>query len=109
MVDALDILPTFGKIIDLNIVWRGGDQAILKSLEGYEDDFDLGMVDAQNNNINENDLIIGLSASGNTKYVNGFFVYAKQKNAKMPLLTNQTDGICFENTDIILYGNTEVK
>ncbi|WP_322876408.1 N-acetylmuramic acid 6-phosphate etherase [Mycoplasmopsis felis] len=106
MVDALDILPTFGEDNWFKYSMAGGDQAILKSLEGYEDDFDLGMVDAQNNNINENDLIIGLSASGNTKYVNGFFVYAKQKNAKTALLTNQTDGICFENTDIILYGNT---
>ncbi|UWV84069.1 hypothetical protein [Mycoplasmopsis felis] len=43
MVDALDILPTFGEDNWFKYSMAGGDQAILKSLEGYEDNFDLGI------------------------------------------------------------------
>ncbi|WAM09542.1 hypothetical protein ONA24_06130 [Mycoplasmopsis cynos] len=64
----------------------GGDQAILNSLEGFEDDWDLGYLDAKKFKITQKDLIVGLSASGNTRYVKGFFDYAKNSMHTISLL-----------------------
>ncbi|WP_027120948.1 N-acetylmuramic acid 6-phosphate etherase [Mycoplasma leonicaptivi] len=107
MLDSLDILPTFGEYNWFKYAMAGGQQAILKSLEGYEDDFELGKKDAKKFKINQNDLIIGLSASGNTRYVNGFFVFAKEVFAKTVLISNQDSGLCLQNTDLALISHLE--
>ncbi|MGZ9756885.1 N-acetylmuramic acid 6-phosphate etherase [Mycoplasma sp. 394] len=105
LLDALDILPTFGELNWFKYSMAGGDAAILASLEGYEDDYNLGYSDAKKENINNKDLIIGLSASGNTKYIKGFFVYAKTTNAKTTLIANQKNGDCESVSDDVIVGD----
>ncbi|AWX69927.1 N-acetylmuramic acid 6-phosphate etherase [Mycoplasmopsis anatis] len=101
MLDALDILPTFGEKNWFIYQMAGSDEAILKSLEGYEDDFELGAKDAIKLKINQNDLLIGLSVSGNTKYVNGFFSVGTERKSKKVLITENKDGLISPNSDIV--------
>lgn len=72
ILDASECPPTFGvehgKVIGLI---AGGDQAIRKAVERAEDDIEQGWSDLKAHGINENDVIVGIAASGTTPYVIG--------------------------------------
>ncbi|QKT05225.1 N-acetylmuramic acid 6-phosphate etherase [Mycoplasma sp. OR1901] len=102
LLDALDFYPTYGEKNWFRYVIAGGDDAVLNSLEMNEDDFELGETNALENNIDENDLVIGLSASGNTKYVKGFLSKSKEKGAKTVLIANNKKGAIEEFSDYTL-------
>ena len=70
ILDASECPPTFGVPHDLVIgLIAGGDSAIRKAVEFAEDSTTLGWHDLQSHNINENDVVIGIAASGTTPYV----------------------------------------
>lgn len=72
IVDASECPPTFGVPFDLVIgIIAGGDTAIRKAVEFAEDDKNQAWKDLQAWNINENDLVVGIAASGTTPYVIG--------------------------------------
>ena len=72
VVDASECPPTFGVAFDLvNGIIAGGDQAIRKAVENAEDNKTQAWLDLQAHNINENDAVIGIAASGTTPYVIG--------------------------------------
>ena len=80
IVDASECPPTFGVEHGLVVgLMAGGDKAIRKAVEFAEDDKQLGWQDLQNERINENDVVIGIAASGTTPYVIGALDNA-QKN-----------------------------
>jgi N-acetylmuramic acid 6-phosphate etherase len=72
IVDASECPPTFGvdfgRVIGLI---AGGDGAIRKAVEFAEDDEEQGWKDLQTFNINKNDVVVGIAASGRTPYVIG--------------------------------------
>lgn len=70
IVDASECPPTYGVPHDLVIgIIAGGDTAIRKAVENAEDDEEQGLKDLERYNINTNDTVIGISASGSTPYV----------------------------------------
>ncbi|WP_396180915.1 N-acetylmuramic acid 6-phosphate etherase [Flavobacterium sp.] len=70
VVDASECPPTFGVNFDTVIgIIAGGDTAIRKAVEFAEDDKNQAWKDLQAWNINENDVVIGIAASGTTPYV----------------------------------------
>ncbi len=70
VVDASECPPTYGVPQGLVVaIIAGGDKAILQAVENAEDDTEQGWKDLQQHNINENDVIIGIAASGTTPYV----------------------------------------
>lgn len=72
IVDASECPPTFGVPFDLVIgLIAGGDDAIRKAVEFAEDDTEQAWNDLQEWNISENDVVIGIAASGTTPYVIG--------------------------------------
>lgn len=72
VVDASECPPTFGVDFDTVIgIIAGGDTAIRKAVEFAEDDKNQAWKDLQEWNINENDVVIGIAASGTTPYVIG--------------------------------------
>lgn len=72
IVDASECPPTFGVPHDMVIgLIAGGDSAIRKAVEFAEDDWEQGWKDLQKQNINKNDFLIGITASGTTPYVIG--------------------------------------
>jgi N-acetylmuramic acid 6-phosphate etherase len=72
IVDASEIPPTYGvshgKVIG---IMAGGDKAIRKAVENAEDDAQQAWKDLEEFSINQNDVLIGIAASGRTPYVIG--------------------------------------
>ena len=72
IVDASECPPTFGVSHDLVVgLIAGGDSAIRKAVEFAEDDETQGWKDLKSYDINGNDALIGVAASGRTPYVIG--------------------------------------
>jgi N-acetylmuramic acid 6-phosphate etherase len=72
ILDASECPPTFGVDFDTVIgLIAGGDKAILKAVENAEDDTNQGWKDLQKYKITNNDVLIGIAASGTTPYVLG--------------------------------------
>lgn len=70
IVDASECPPTFGVPFDLvNGIIAGGDKAIRKAVENAEDNTTQAWIDLQEQNISQNDVVIGIAASGTTPYV----------------------------------------
>lgn len=81
IVDASECPPTFGVPFDLVIgIIAGGDTAIRKAVEFAEDDREQAWKDLQQWKINENDVVVGIAASGTTPYVIGGLEMCNQNN-----------------------------
>jgi N-acetylmuramic acid 6-phosphate etherase len=71
IVDASEILPTYG-VHDIFIgLMAGGDSAIRNAVEGAEDDPNGGWRDMQPYEPKRDDIVVGIAASGTTPYVIG--------------------------------------
>ena len=72
IIDASECPPTFGVPQSLVVgIIAGGEDAIIKAVEGAEDDTEQGWQDLQNHSITGKDIVVGLAASGTTPYVIG--------------------------------------
>ena len=70
ILDASECPPTFGVSDQIVIgLIAGGDKAIRKSQEFAEDSLERGWEDLKKYEINSNDSVIGIAASGTTPYV----------------------------------------
>ncbi|PWJ44397.1 N-acetylmuramic acid 6-phosphate etherase [Sediminitomix flava] len=79
ILDASEIPPTYGVRDKVIGIIAGGDHAIRNAVENAEDDFDQAWVDLQAYDINENDILVGIAASGRTPYVIGGVRKAKEE------------------------------
>ncbi len=72
ILDASECPPTFGVSHDVVIgLIAGGDTAIRKAVEFAEDSLTQGWEDLKEYHISEDDIVIGIAASGTTPYVIG--------------------------------------
>lgn len=72
VLDASEIPPTYGMPNTLVIgLIAGGDKALRNPVEAAEDDYNKGWEELKAHNINENDTVVGIAASGTTPYVIG--------------------------------------
>ncbi|WP_260654482.1 N-acetylmuramic acid 6-phosphate etherase [Yersinia alsatica] len=79
VLDASECPPTFGVPHGMVIgLIAGGPGALLKAVEGAEDDMSLGERDLQALKLTPTDMVVGLAASGRTPYVIGALRYARQ-------------------------------
>ncbi|MGO2466732.1 MAG: N-acetylmuramic acid 6-phosphate etherase [Serratia proteamaculans] len=79
VLDASECPPTFGVPHGMVIgLIAGGPGALLKAVEGAEDDAALGEADLVALNLTATDMVVGLAASGRTPYVIGALRYARQ-------------------------------
>ncbi len=100
ILDASEIPPTFGASYDLFVgLIAGGDKAIRRAMENAEDDINQVQKDLEKHNIDSDDFIIGLSASGTTPYVVQAMKYAEQNGIKTGCITNNHDSPLAENSD----------
>lgn len=100
VVDASECPPTFGVNFETVIgIIAGGDSAIRKAVEFAEDDTEQAWKDLQKYNINHNDVLIGIAASGQTPYVIG----GLQKANKIGLVT----GCIVCNSDSLVAKNSK--
>ncbi|SMC57817.1 N-acetylmuramic acid 6-phosphate etherase [Cellulophaga tyrosinoxydans] len=89
ILDASEIPPTFGMPHERVVgIIAGGDSAIRKAVENAEDNTTQAWVDLKAHNINENDVLIGIAASGTTPYVLGGIHKAKAHGILTAGITN---------------------
>lgn len=70
LLDASECPPTFGTPPEQVVgVIAGGYQALVKSVEGSEDDVDAGMRAMDDARVEAKDVVIGIAASGTTPFV----------------------------------------
>ncbi|WP_163099083.1 N-acetylmuramic acid 6-phosphate etherase [Peribacillus alkalitolerans] len=83
ILDAAECPPTYGTNSELiQGLIAGGYTAILKAVEGAEDDEELGREDLKQKQVGSTDTVIGIAASGRTPYVIGALKEARERGAK---------------------------
>lgn len=88
IVDASECPPTFGVPQGwVNGIIAGGDAAIRKAVENAEDNTQQAWLDLQEHNINSNDVVIGIAASGTTPYVLGGLEKCHENNIATGCIT----------------------
>ena len=82
VLDASECPPTFGTPPELVVgLIAGGLAALTDAVEGAEDDQEGGAAEITGLDVNENDCVIGIAASGRTPYVIGGLQEAKKRRA----------------------------
>ncbi|MBM7692283.1 N-acetylmuramic acid 6-phosphate etherase [Peribacillus deserti] len=119
VLDAAECPPTFGTPPGMVIgLIAGGEKAFTVAVEGAEDSKELAAVDLQAINLSENDLVIGIAASGRTPYVIGGLTYASSKGVMTGSISCNADSEISRFSDIpieintgseILTGSTRLK
>lgn len=88
ILDASEIPPTYGmpqgRVIGLI---AGGDKAIREAVENAEDDTQQAWLDLATHDINQDDVLIGIAASGRTPYVIGGVKKAREQGITTGCIT----------------------
>ncbi|MCM0582656.1 N-acetylmuramic acid 6-phosphate etherase [Weissella diestrammenae] len=83
VLDAAECVPTFG--VDASMVIgliAGGPSAMTVAVEGAEDDAQLGAQNLKDLQLQAQDIVVGIAASGRTPYVIGGLDYAQSVGAQ---------------------------
>jgi len=92
VLDASECPPTFGVSDDVIIgLIAGGDVALRKAVENAEDNETQAWEDLKKFDINQNDVLIGIAASGTTPYVIGGVKEARKNGLITACITNNND------------------
>jgi N-acetylmuramic acid 6-phosphate etherase len=119
VMDASECPPTFGTSDSMvQGIISGGVEALSGWLEHTEDESELAIHDLKGVSINKKDVIVGITASGNTPYVVSAMEYAKELGCKtIALICNPTGKlkdicevtIAVEVGPEVLLGSTRMK
>lgn len=87
VLDAVECKPTFSTKSFLGII-AGGKSAIFNSQEGTEDNSKQAIKDLKKLNISKDDVVIGITASGETPYTISAVKYAKKNKVVTIAITS---------------------
>lgn len=117
--DAAELPPTFNWPYERAItLMAGGRDAVFQAAEGAEDSEQLAIDALDSVSVGDNDVVIGLAASGRTPYAIAGLVHARKKGALTIGIFNNRGGRLGEVADIpvlletgaeILSGSTRMK
>ena len=119
VLDASECPPTFSvpETMVIGII-AGGDYALRHAIEGAEDKPELAKEDFEKLNINHDDTIVAISASGNAAYVVEILKLANQRKCKTIAVTSNINAlmkqyanifICAETGAEVISGSTRMK
>ncbi|MGG5307582.1 N-acetylmuramic acid 6-phosphate etherase [Enterococcus pernyi] len=119
VLDAAECVPTFGVEPEMVVgLIAGGEAAMTVAVEGAEDSLELGKEDLIQLNLTENDLVVGIAASGRTPYVIGGLDYARSIGAKTATISCNKEAEISQHADFpievdagpeFLTGSTRLK
>jgi N-acetylmuramic acid 6-phosphate etherase len=100
VLDAAECPPTFGTDPDMVVgLIAGGASALVRSVEGAEDDVDAANQAVDSLGVGSNDVVVGIAASGTTPFVQAALCRAQAQAARTVFLScseppRQLAGIC---------------
>ena len=101
VLDASECPPTYGTDPSLVVgIIAGGDTALRNAVEGAEDDPIAGSGEISSRNINENDVGVGITASGSARYVYGALEEARKRGAVTVAVCTTAHAALSETADI---------
>jgi N-acetylmuramic acid 6-phosphate etherase len=101
VLDASEIPPTFGMPAGLVVgLIAGGDAALRNSVENAEDNTEKAWQELLQYNINQNDTVIGIAASGTTPYVVGALRNARANGVLTASIACNPDSAIAQEADI---------
>lgn len=119
VLDASECPPTFGVREGMVVgLIAGGSEALIRSIEGAEDDPEEGRRALVDIDLTADDVVVGIAVSGRTPYVIGGLNYARQVGAATVALSCNPDSIIAGMADHaispvvgpeILTGSTRLK
>ena len=104
VLDAAECPPTFGTPPTMVVgVIAGGYGALVKSVEGAEDDVNAGAAAMDSATVTPRDVVVGIAASGTTPYVGAALARAQTLGAKTVLVTCSTPPkLLTETCDVVI-------
>jgi N-acetylmuramic acid 6-phosphate etherase len=105
VLDATELVPTFGMERGLVVAHlAGGEDAMVRAVEGAEDDEALGGAEA--GSVGGLDTVIGLSASGGTPYVAGALSAASARGAFTAVITCNPGSLLLSRAKVAIVPET---
>lgn len=88
VLDAAECPPTFGTPPEMVVgVIAGGSPALLRSVEGAEDDVNAAIAEMDSRRVNADDVVVGIAASGTTPFVRAALSRAQALGARTALVS----------------------
>ncbi len=104
ILDAVECPPTYGVDYDTVVgLIAGGKNAFIQAQEGVEDQESAGFADLKQINLNQNDIVCGIAASGRTPYVIGGLKYARTLGCKTIAVA------CNKHSEISNYADIKIE
>lgn len=102
-LDAVELLPTFGWPRNrTNFVLAGGNESLTRSVEGAEDNFQEGFNQIISLNCDKKDILIAISASGQSQFTLGTVKAAKQTKTFSIGISNNQNSLLKEIADLYI-------
>ncbi|HTC25288.1 MAG TPA: N-acetylmuramic acid 6-phosphate etherase [Gemmatimonadales bacterium] len=105
VLDAAECPPTFGTPPDMVIaVIAGGAPALVRSIEGAEDDVNAGIAAMDERRVGAKDMVVGIAASGTTPFVRAALGRAQALGARTALVTCADPPQLLQDTcDVVIF------
>ena len=117
--DGAELLPTFGWPADrLLLLLAGGDDALLRAVEGAEDDVEFAAQLVRRHEISSRDVLVAVAASGTTPFTVAVLREARRagaatigiaNNRDTPLLVEAEHPILLDTGTELIAGSTRMK
>ena len=103
VLDASECPPTFGTDPELiQGIIAGGEEALTRSIEGAEDNYEGGELAIRENGVTSLDTVVGIATGGTTPFVHGALVKARSLGAATIFLCCNTNTNPAEAVDVII-------
>jgi len=104
VLDASECPPTFGVPPTMvQGIIAGGQSALVRSIEGAEDDPDGGIRDLQAAGFGAGDVLVGITASGQAPYVLGAMAWARDIGAVVAAMSCNSGSLTFKYAKHVIY------
>lgn len=104
VLDASECPPTFG--VSPSMVQgliAGGLPALTSAIEAAEDNAEAGIIELKSRGFTKDDVLVGITASGQAPYVLGAMMYAQGLGAKVGAISCNEESKVFNHADHTIY------